>query len=508
MTKYIDIEQVVKICGWTKRHVRRMCQCGELAGAVKKNGSWRVPVTADPRLAGIAIPNQLTRLADIEQVPAHKRDEALKRLGLINQFNTYVGGIIRAGGNRRQAFGEFAGANGVGIRTLHRWIEKYRRAGLIGLVDSRGGGQAEAISPEAFDYFKDNWLDQRQPTIKMVWEMTCFINQKESRNWRVPSYGRMVRLVDEIPYAVRVLRREGQAAYDAKCAPYILSDPDSIEPGQVWVGDHHQLNCWVRYRSRWARPWITAWQDMRSRSIVGWYFSVSPNQTTIMLAMRRAIEKYGPPDSAKIDNGKDYDSEMFTGTTKKRRLLDKGYLDEANITGIYAMLGISVSFAIPYHPQAKPIERWFDTFDQQFCKQIATYCGKDIGRKPEYIKTLLESDKAIAVAYDLDGLANLAAEYIEAYNRRPHSGRGMEGKTPAEVLTGRQSRRVLAEGVLDLLMRVWSGALTVGKNGVKFKGLWFGQYDPALLMHQGRKIRVAYDPDDLEKVYVLSLIHI
>jgi len=258
------------------------------------------------------------------------------------------------------------------------------------------------------------------------------------------------------------------------------SDPDSIEPGGVWVGDHHQLNCWIKYRGRWHRPWLTAWQDMRSR----------------------AIEEYGPPDSVKIDNGRDYDSEMFTGTTKKRRILNKGYLDEAGITGIYAMLGIGVSFAIPYHPQSKPIERWFDTFDRQFVKQIATYCGKDSGRKPEYIAALLQSDKAIAAAYDLDGLATLAAEYIEAYNRRPHTGRGMEGRTPADVLAGRQSRRIIAEGVLDLLLRVWSGELKVGKNGVKFKGLWFGQYDAALLMHQGRKVRVAYDPDDLEKVYV------
>ncbi|RKY12679.1 MAG: hypothetical protein DRP65_00540 [Planctomycetota bacterium] len=500
MIKYFDVDEVARVCAWTKRHVQRLCQSGELAGAVKKNGRWQIPVTADPRLAGITTPEQLTRMAEIELVPAKKRDEALTRLGLIKSFETFA---AEANITRKVAIAQFAAANDVTVRSLYRWIANYRRDGLMGLVDSRGGRAAEIISPEAFDYFKLNWLDARQPTIKMIWQMTQFINQKESRGWRVPSYGWMVRLVEEqIPYPVQVLHREGQAAYNAKCAPYILTDPDSIEPGSVWVGDHHQLNCWIMYRGRWIRPWITAWQDMRSRAIVGWYFSAGPNQVTIMIAMKRAIERYGPPDSAKIDNGRDYDSEMFTGTTKQRRILNKGYIDEANVTGIYAMLGISVSFAIPYHPQSKPIERWFDTFDQQFCKQLATYCGKDSGRKPEYMKALLESDKAKAAAYDLDGLANLAGEYIEAYNCRPHTGRGMEGKSPAEVLATRQSRKMLADGVLDLLMRVWSGELTVGKNGVKFKGLWFGQYDAALLMHQGRKVRVAYDPDDLEKVWV------
>ena len=67
--------------------------------------------------------------------------------------------------------------------------------------------------------------------------------------------------------------------------------------------------------------------------------------------MKRAIEVYGPPDAVKIDNGKDYDSQMFTGTTKaarhaltRRKVLKAGYIDEPAIAGIYAMLDISVSF--------------------------------------------------------------------------------------------------------------------------------------------------------------------
>ena len=56
--------------------------------------------------------------------------------------------------------------------------------------------------------------------------------------------------------------------------------------------------------------------------------------------------------------------------------------------------------------------------------------------------------------------------------------------------------------ILDLLCRVWSGELTVGKNGVKFRGIWYGKYDPELLALQGKKVRVSYDPDDLAEVDV------
>jgi len=56
--------------------------------------------------------------------------------------------------------------------------------------------------------------------------------------------------------------------------------------------------------------------------------------------------------------------------------------------------------------------------------------------------------------------------------------------------------------ILDLLLKVWSGKLTVGKNGVRLKGLYYGQTDPVILALQGREVRVSYDPADMRQVYV------
>ena len=219
--------------------------------------------------------------------------------------------------------------------------------------------------------------------------------------------------------------------------------------------------------------------------------------------MKRAIEKYGPPDSVKIDNGKDYDSECWTGTTKaRRRALKAGYIDEKMVAGIYAMMGVGISFSIKYHPQSKRIERWFDTLDEQFTKTLPTYCGKDSERKPDYLNDLLKSEKQIREAHSLESFAALIGKYIEAYNNSAHTGSGMEGQSPAQVLVSRSSRRVMAEGVLDLLLRVWSGELTVSKNGVRFHGIWYGQFNTDLLMLQGKKVRLSYDPDDLRTIYV------
>jgi hypothetical protein len=248
---------------------------------------------------------------------------------------------------------------------------------------------------------------------------------------------------------------------------------------------------------------MTIWQDLKSRMIVGWYLSPIPNQTTILLSMKRAIEKFGLPESVKIDNGRDYDSELFTGVTKQiRKALGKRYLDEKMLAGIYAMMDVSVSFAIPYNAKAKRIERLFATIDSQFTATFDLYCGKDTKRKPEDLVEKLKDPATIREAVSFEKLESLFASYVDVYNNASHSAKDMLEQSPAEVFQSRRVHRVLVAGVVDLLMRVWSREITVGKNGVQFKGIYYGQYNAELLIHQGRKVRLSYDPDDLRRVYI------
>lgn len=506
MTEYIDIKTTAKLLNVTERHIRRLCKAGVLTGAVKDGSNWRIPKDADARLAAAYATDKLAGSGELANVPAKKRADAFRRLGVVQECKRYCSTAVRNGTCRTIALKAFAAKKKMALRTLRRWLADYKDEGLIGLVDHRGRGQfkSQAINPEAFEAFKAMYLSEQRLSLRTCWLNLKYINNSEARNWSIPSLQYMYRYVAEtIPEPVRVLHREGLAAYEAKCAPYVQVDPDSVQPGQIWVGDHSQFNCWVRHRGKWVRPWITAWQDMRSRLIVGLHISACPNQTTVLSAMKRAVDEYGPPDSVKIDNGRDYDSEMFTGTTKvRRRAANKGYLDEQMVAGIYAMMGIGVSFAIPYHPQAKSIERFFDTLDCQFTKTLPTYCGKDHSRKPEKLAELLKSEKVIAQAYSIESFSKMVGQYVEIYNNSSHTGFGMDGKTPTQVFSQRQSKRVLPDGLSDLLLRVWSGELAVGKNGVRFKGIWYGQFDATLQMYQGRKVRVAYDPDDLRSVDV------
>jgi putative transposase len=446
----------------------------------------------------------------LSEISADKIENAQNRVGVVLEFEKFSGGVVRTGGTRSEAIAAYSTQHKIPVRTLTRWIAKYRDNGVIGLVDTRGRGDgfAESINEDAFDFFKSMWLTEQRLSIKQCWLNIRYENRRQKKGWTIPGLRTMYDLVSKgIPLPMQILHREGLAAYDAKCAPYIQTDPDSVEPGQIWVGDHHQFNCWIRQNGEWVRPWVTAWEDMRSRTITGFYISPSPNQTTIMLAMKKGIKAFGPPDSVRIDNGKDYDSEMWTGTTKARRkALGKGYLDERGMAGLYAMMQIAVSFSIPYHPQSKLIERFFDTVDCQFTKTITTYCGKDSERKPENLTDLLASQRAIGSALDLDSFAKLFGQYVEVYNNSSHSGVGMDGRTPAQVLATRTSKRIILDDVLELLMRVWSPELIVSKNGVRFKRIYFGQYNHDLMACQGKTVRLAYDPDDLRQIYVYDAI--
>ena len=449
----------------------------------------------------------------LSEIPANKLQDAQHRVGVVEEFEKFSDSVVRENGTRMEALSVYCRQHNIKPRTLQRWIARHRDEGWMGLVDTRGRGSGDndSISDEAFELFKSMWLDPRQPSVVTCLRNISYENRRQKKGWTIPNLRTMYNIVSRrIPYPSQVLWREGKAVYDAKCAPYIQADPDSVEPGQIWVGDHHQFNCWIRHNGQWARPWVTAWEDMRSRTITGFYISLSPNQTTIMLAMKKGLKEYGPPDSVKIDNGKDYDSKMWTGETKAERkarnALRKGYIDELNMAGLYAMMQISVSFSIPYHPQSKLIERFFDTVDCQFTKTITTYCGKDSERKPEGLNDMLASQKVIGNALDLERFTKLFGQYVEVYNNSSHSGKGMDGRSPLQVLATRTSKRIILDDALELLMKVWSGELIVRKNGVIFRGIHFGQYNPDLMACQGKTVRLAYDPTDMRRVDVYDAV--
>jgi hypothetical protein len=499
MIKYYNIAEAGPLLGLSESQVRRMCEAGKLPGAEKIAGIWQIPITASPKLVPRRLPMSAQTLAAFKEVSKKKTDEALRRLALVREFIDFRKiHEQKYGNNRESSYRTFCAKHGIVKRTLQRYLAAYYR-GAEYLVDYRGINTQCKFSDEAWELFKYWYLRPIRLTVRMCWDLVLAENTKGGFGWLIPSLRAcQQKVLRDLPKAQQILAREGMAAYTSKCSPYIETDYDSVEPGDVWVGDHHQCDCWVRHRESWIRPWITSWQDMRSRMQVGWHFSPGPNQSTILIAMKRGLEEVGPPSWVHIDNGRDYDSEMWTGTTKqkrrKRKKIKSGFVEEPLVAGIYASMGIGVTFAIPYNAKSKPIERFFRTFEDQFVRTIPTYCGRNPETRPEDLTKYLQTEQAITESMTLEEFAQKATRFItEVYNQTGHAGQGMEGRSPMEVMNTRCSRRVLIEGSLEYLLRMWSGERVVGKNGVEFNGKRYGQYNMALLISTWYRLQIWHE---------------
>jgi transposase InsO family protein len=99
----------------------------------------------------------------------------------------------------------------------------------------------------------------------------------------------------------------------------------------VWNADHHQFDVMVSHEGRTCRPWLTAFQDVRSRKILGWHISADGGNTdTILSAMVLAMDAAGVPEETYFDWGKDFASKAVGGVARKLRMageIDSAILD-------------------------------------------------------------------------------------------------------------------------------------------------------------------------------------
>ncbi len=141
--------------------------------------------------------------------------------------------------------------------------------------------------------------------------------------------------------------------------------------------------------------------------------------------------------------------------------------------------------------------------EEQFLKALPSYCGGSPDKRPVDHKLLVEK------AVPWEEFITALAKAIEAYNERPHTGEGMDGRSPLQVMQLAPRKRVLSSQYDDFLLSIFHRPVKVGRLGVGItycgKRLTYGAFDPAVCALQGQEVRVAYDPDDLSRVNVISM---
>lgn len=483
---------------------------------------WYLSPTVDARLLGGPI-GQLHREPDLvgftlqQQIGARQRRQCVESLREARRSNgaavsEWLPSLIA------ELRGKFPQLN-VSRSQLYRWDAVYvRPADLVKLVDQRGGNRRGQDSPEAWDRFRDLYLHQNRLTLALAHAQVAA--EAEENGWKWCSLKSCYAQRDKrIAPQMQVANREPEK-YRRHLRPSIAQAPEAWPAGERWVSDHKQLDLWCLHGGTIVRPWLTTWQDWRTRRICGWVLSEQPNSHTIRAALHHGLSdplNMGGPSEVLTDNGKDFDAWVFHGQTKsQRRARVKPAADEAETSGIFNLLGIEAHFSLPYNPTSKSrMERWFRTLEA-FCKCFDSYAGESVESRPENLNRVLADRRRVPT---FQAVKDRLASYIAGYNAdadhaKADLAEGGVKLSPDEAMARwcRRVRQLADPAVLELLLAQHHKPATVGKNGISLclggATIGYGNFSVELAPYKARraadrpKLIVTYDPHDLRSIRV------
>ena len=293
--------------------------------------------------------------------------------------------------------------------------------------------------------------------------------------------------------------REGKRGVVNNCAFYVERDYDLIGVGDMIVADGHTLNFNILnpWTGKPKRMTLILWYDMKSNYPLGWEIMPTENTQAIASALRRAIMRLGKyPTIAYMDNGKAFAAKYFNGKN----------LEEEGFSGLYQRLGIHTIFTWPYHPQSKPIERFFRTF-AELERIPSSHTGTSIEHKPphmhmgEKLLRKMHNKMTGGTCPTLEQAHRAIASWFDMYALRPQKDSHLNGKCPQEVFEAGKGPGV---NELELRFLMMSEDIrTIRRRGIRYFGkTWF--YSPKLY---GRKhaVKIRYDWQRQDSILVYDL---
>ncbi len=223
---------------------------------------------------------------------------------------------------------------------------------------------------------------------------------------------------------------------------------------------------------------------------------VTPTSNSISIAalIRRGILDWGVPETIRMDNGKDYMSNLII------RVLDD--------------LEIMPDICDPFSPEQKPfVERALGTFSHDIVELLPGYIGhsvadrKSIEARRSFAQRLMrQGGDPVEVKMTSEELQDICDRWVHAvYHQNPHSG--LDGQTPTAMARDWPTPilRVENERALDMLLCPAprdGGYRTITKKGVGVEGIPY--ISTEMSGHEGQRVRVLLDATDLGTVYVYT----
>ncbi|MDP3115185.1 MAG: Mu transposase C-terminal domain-containing protein [Candidatus Cloacimonadaceae bacterium] len=300
--------------------------------------------------------------------------------------------------------------------------------------------------------------------------------------------------------AIWTQARSGSKAVAESIVKTIIRDASLLNVGDVWVADGHNLAFDIMNPKTGKAQRMTMIMvfDWASRYPVGASLAFTEDSHHIQVAFRNGFLNWGAlPKRIYLDNGKAFKSKLFHEKWEEHDL-------ELELGGIFPRLGINVVFAKSYNAKAKPIERFFKTFQEQFERFISSFRGSCIDDKPA---PLMRNEKWARKLFEahpptIEETMQMIAFYIRhIYGENHHSGLG--GKTPWQVFSSSKlpADRLVVPGKLNNLM------LSVERKRIRNNGIIIDKllyWDVELVNHIGKDVVIRYDLGDARWILVFD----
>src|SRR6266700_1331761 len=125
------------------------------------------------------------------------------------------------------------------LRTLRRWVYRYRTHGLAGLIrqSRKDKGEKRAVAAELQQLIEGLALQKPRRTMATIHREVTRIAKEQG--WNAPSYSTIQRIVGQLDPALMTLAHEGSKVYREEFD--LLYRHEASFPNEVWQADHSLL---------------------------------------------------------------------------------------------------------------------------------------------------------------------------------------------------------------------------------------------------------------------------
>jgi transposase InsO family protein len=338
--------------------------------------------------------------------------------------------------------------NAISERTLRRYLAEYRVQGFTGLKPKgKGRSESKVISPELME--QAILLRREVPSRSVAqiiqileWESKALPGEIRRSTLQEKLSGRgyssrQMRMYDESGTAARRFQKRHRNQLwqsDIKYGPYLP------------IGPNHAMK----------QVFLVSFIDDATRFILHAAFYPTLDQIIVEDCFRMAIQKWGLPQAAYFDNGKQYRTKWMTRTCSK--------------------LGIRLLYAPPYAAAAKGKVEKFNRLVDTFLKEVTLEKPKTLDRLNELFQIWLS----------------------ECYQNKPHTALKNNLSPEAAFKSDSQPLRFIEP---DVLANAFLHCETrkVDKSGcINFMSK---KYEVGLNFI-GCKVNVVYDPADISELTI------